>query len=603
MSTRRGSFKVQRPPGVVAQVKQHSRLAWLKAQQLRRRHWRQLVREWLQQSRRAFKFYTASALLHAVLLALLALIIFRYDRIAGNDEIVAEFVGTGLSDLPLGTAGKGDSLSVEFVDTQLGDPSPEDGDDSISPGVEEFGSKSVDDSRAFSSTVTARAVSTLLESSSRAAVGPDARPARAPRNQDAPAGAKSRGQRRRGEPGAKTGTDAGLERLKSQFDGRSATARSGLLKAFGGNEASEAAVKAGLDWLAAHQHDGGSWNFNHLTEQCDATCTHPGSPMLFDCEIGATGLALLAFLGAGHTHHEGGYQRQVATGLDYLIADLHPGPGGYGIDFRDGSLPTGQMYVHAIATMALSEAYAMTRDPRLREPAQGGVNFIAWSQDPEGGGWRYQPQAPGDTSVVGWQAMALTSARVAGLDVPRATIPNALKFLRSVQAPGDVGYGYMSSNPRPSTTAIGLLCKMYLQPDTTRDLFRRGALTLAGIGPSRDDIYYDYYATQFMHQYGGDTLWKQWNEKMRDWLIVTQEKDGHAAGSWSPGDRHGATGGRVYMTSMAVMTLEVYYRHLPLYQRGIDINFEERATDAVTADGDRDKAKDAAGAQSETGSK
>jgi hypothetical protein len=83
-------------------------------------------------------------------------------------------------------------------------------------------------------------------------------------------------------------------------------------------------------------------------------------------------------------------------------------------------------------------------------------------------------------------------------------------------------------------------------------------------------MYYNYYATQFMHHYGGYE-WENWNEKMRDWLVTTQEQHGHAAGSWMPGTRWSSHGGRLYMTTMAIMTLEVYYRHLPLYQRGAQL--------------------------------
>jgi hypothetical protein len=593
MSVRRGSFVVRTPADKVGLVKQRMRSAWLQAQNLKDQPWRQLVREWFERSRRAFKFYTASALLHAVPLALLALIILRSERQGGSDEIHAEIVRAGLADLSPGAADKGLSLNVQFVDSQLGDLSPDIADEGVAESVAALGLQSGGDDNAFSGAATASALSTSFDSSMRTAARRDSRLPLALSEHVAPAGGGSRDNRRRGASNSNEADAdaAGLERLKSQFDGRSATSRPGLVKGHGGNDASEAAVAAGLNWLAAHQRADGSWNFNHVTGKCDATCTYPGTPQLFDCEIGATGLALLAFLGAGQTHYEGRYQKQVAAGLDYLIKDLPAGPAGYGIDLRDGSLPTGQMYVHAIATMALSEAYAMTSDRRLIEPAQGGVDFIAWSQDPFGGGWRYQPQAPGDTSVVGWQVMALTSARVAGLNVPRTTIPGALHFLTSVQAPGDGGYGYKNARPRPSTTAIGLLCKMYLQTNATRESFQRGAQALAELGPSRDDIYYNYYATQFMHQYGRP-LWNDWNEKMRDWLILTQDKDGHAAGSWAPHDRHGLEGGRVYMTAMAVMTLEVYYRHLPLYEHGVEFQPEPAAADAGDSDRGLDRADD-----------
>lgn len=603
MPVRRGSSVVRTPAGVGVRVKRRARFAWLKAQRLRRQPWRQLVAEWFRQSREAFKFYAASTLLHAVLLALLALIVFGSERQSGSDGIDAEFGGTGLTDELPGNAAQGRSLNMQFVDAKLSDLSPDDADEVAAQSVAALGLQSGGDDDAFHE--AASVASTLLDPSMRTAAGRDSRmPPALSEIEQGPASGRERRSRRRGQSQTNAagadGNDAeaaGLARLKSQFDGRSAGARPGLVKRFGGNDASEAAVATGLYWLAAHQHADGSWNFNHHTADCDGSCTLPGTPMLFDCEIGATGLALLAFLGAGQSHHEGEYQKQVGAGLDYLIKDLPEGRAGYGIDFRDGSLPTGQMYVHAIATMALSEAYAMTHDRRLLEPAQGGVDFIAWSQDPRGGGWRYKPQSPGDTSVVGWQAMALTSARVAGLKVPRNTIPGALVFLKSVQA-GDGGYGYMNANPRPSTTAIGLLCKMYLQANTDREAFQRGARAIADLGPSRDDIYYNYYAAQFMHHYG-EPVWKDWNEKLRDWLVLTQEKDGHAAGSWAPRDRHGLQAGRLYMTAMAVMTLEVYYRHLPLYQHGIDGNHEEQSADASNADGGLGGADDDPGVRPE----
>ena len=79
-------------------------------------------------------------------------------------------------------------------------------------------------------------------------------------------------------------------------------------------------------------------------------------------------------------------------------------------------------------------------------------------------------------------------------------------------------------------------------------------------------MYYNYYATQVMHHWGGPE-WDRWNNVMREHLIRTQIRDGHATGSWDVADRHGSLGGRLYMTTLALLTLEVYYRHLPLYQK------------------------------------
>jgi hypothetical protein len=62
--------------------------------------------------------------------------------------------------------------------------------------------------------------------------------------------------------------------------------------------------------------------------------------------------------------------------------------------------------------------------------------------------------------------------------------------------------------------------------------------------------------------------WKKWNSVMRDFLVDSQDKNGHQKGSWHfDGDRHGDAGGRLYHTAMACMILEVYYRHMPIYKK------------------------------------
>ena len=116
-------------------------------------------------------------------------------------------------------------------------------------------------------------------------------------------------------------------------------------------------------------------------------------------------------------------------------------------------------------------------------------------------------------------------------------------------------------------TAIGLLCRMYLGWKQNSPPLRRGVQYLGHTGPSINDIYYDYYATQVLHHWGG-TEWKKWNEVLREHLIESQAKEGDALGSWKPtGDSGAGPGGRLYQTCLSIMTLEVYYRYLPIYQR------------------------------------
>lgn len=343
--------------------------------------------------------------------------------------------------------------------------------------------------------------------------------------------------------------------------------RQQLLRSGGGTPESEAAVLAALVWLAEHQNYDGSWTFQHHEHaKCAGRCRHPGTT---PGRIAATGLALLPFLGSGQTQYEGNHKRTIELGLKFLVRSIRE-------QKKIGSLwdPHATMYGHGLASIALCEAYGMTHDPTLREPAQSVINYIVEAQDPFGGGWRYQPKTPGDTSVVGWQLMALKSGEMAYLRVPDVTFHKAGYFLDSVQGKEGAVYGYMERElRRPSTTAIGLLCRMYMGWPRDHEPLEQGVKVLATFGPStnktniRNNMYYNYYATQVMHHYGGYP-WERWNAVMRDYLVNTQAKKGHEYGSWffDGADLGVGAGGRLYFTALATMTLEVYYRHMPLYR-------------------------------------
>lgn len=353
----------------------------------------------------------------------------------------------------------------------------------------------------------------------------------------------------------------------AELTGRGAAARAALVNKHGGSAASERAVALALEWLAKHQHPDGSWNFDLRTGPCEGQCRNFGS--LVRCTTGATGLALLPFLGAGQTSLEGKYQRTVERGLYYLKQRLQVDRKAKLGSFIEGA----GLYDHGICTIALCEAYAMTHERELRDAAQLAVNFIVRAQDPVGGGWRYVPGQPGDTSAVGWQLMALKSAHLGYLVVPPQTIAGATQFLDAMATEGGTVYGYRRPGVSASdaTTAVGLLCRMYLGWPKDHPALVEGVARLARIGPSERDMYYNYYATQLMHHYQG-AEWPAWNRQMRDYLIDTQGRDGHEAGSWffaGAGDSFDfgeRPGGRLYFTCLAAMTLEVYYRYLPLYR-------------------------------------
>lgn len=333
---------------------------------------------------------------------------------------------------------------------------------------------------------------------------------------------------------------------------------------YGATVASETAVENALRWLVNHQRSDGSWSFDLRLAPCEGRC---GNGRMANSEsptpaAAATGLALLAFLGAGYTSEVGPYQEEVSRGLYYLRSAAVETEFGY--DWQQG----GSMYGHGIALMAVSEALGMTKrderyDSDLLHYAHKGAAFTEIAQH-DNGSWGYTPGSPGDTTLSGWQILSLVGARKAGVQLRSTTFPKAKSFLMSVRAQPEFQFGYRSPKAEPTTTAIALTLLMYLGQQPGHSLFDRAIDKLATDGPTLTNVYHDYYATMALHHYRHRD-WEAWNTKLRDHLVRNQETEGHEAGSWHFKDRWGDIGGRVYTTAMCALTLEVYYRYLPLY--------------------------------------
>jgi len=348
------------------------------------------------------------------------------------------------------------------------------------------------------------------------------------------------------------GTAAG-DAIAAAFARRSGADRGAAVRDRGGSAASEAAVERGLAWLARHQAADGSWRFDLSGCQCDGGCRDAGT---VSSTTAATGIALLPFLGAGHTQAAGAYRETVTRGLYYLMSRVQPTP-------RGGDLAEGTMYGQGVATLALAEALGMTKDEMLVRPVRDAVRFIVTAQDAYGGGWRYLPGQAGDTTVTAWQLTALKSAALAGLEVPSPTFDGVCRFLDRVETQGGAAYGYQSPQARSCTSAIGLLCRMYTGWDREEAL-DRGLAALAKPGPAVQGVYQNFYLAQALLQ-RDHPAWPRWNARNRDQLVARQGAIGHEAGSWFFADPETAPGGRLAHTALAVLTLEVYYRLLPIY--------------------------------------
>ncbi|MCH8829281.1 MAG: hypothetical protein IID45_06860, partial [Planctomycetes bacterium] len=354
--------------------------------------------------------------------------------------------------------------------------------------------------------------------------------------------------------------------VRSMLILRSSKIRKKYIEQFGGSQESEKAVNRGLKWLADHQNPDGSWSLHRFQLNCKGKhrmCSGLGKE---HSDTAATGLALLPFLAANHTHQKGSYRKTVAAALKWFID--HQKPNGDLLAPGDSQ----HMYSHGIAAIALCEAFGMTQDPQLKVHARRALDFIIKAQTKSLGGWRYTPGNSSDTSVVGWQVMALKSGEMAGFHVPKKTFDNVRRWLKSVEGNRSGGgtFGYASKGSSPAMTAEGLLCLQFMETPGNDPRLQAGADYLLKYLPSAKSnltSYYWYYATQVMYHMQGK-YWQTWNSRMRQTLVETQIKTGPLAGTWTPRDRWEKRGGRVYSTALRVLILEVYYRHLPIYRNG-----------------------------------
>jgi len=388
--------------------------------------------------------------------------------------------------------------------------------------------------------------------------------------------------------------DARVPEPAEAFQQRLPERRHETAKKHGATEGSERAVERGLDFLARHQFADGHWSLHAFPAGGPAYAD--AVPGQMQADTAATGLSLLAFLGAGYTHMDNKHREVVRRGLDWLVAKQQP-DGQLFARATDSDRPA-RSYGHAIGTIALCEAYGMTGDAALRRPAAMAIRWIINAQHAERGGWRYTQadDAPvwnkeSDTSVSGWMLMALKSARMAELEVPSDVMRKVEHWLNLAQADRGARYmynPYAGSSPEQRKgripnlpmTAEGLLMRLYLGWNRDQIAMIRGADYLKQNLPqlgARDqslrDAYYWYYATQVMFQMQGDH-WAAWNGRLRPMLVQSQITEGPLAGSWDPErpvpDRWSSSAGQIYVTTLNLLMLEVYYRYLPLYKTLVD---------------------------------
>ncbi|MCI0342194.1 MAG: hypothetical protein L0216_13795, partial [Planctomycetales bacterium] len=448
-----------------------------------------------------------------------------------------------------------------------------------------------------------------------------------------------------------------------------------------------ARIELGLQWLRAHQSLGGEWDgawrWKHHVERCQehaapaCDCCVDEASLKEDrnFDVGLTGLGLLCFTGSGYGHVEPAagaaeaYKKRhalskdtVARAIRFLLSRQDP-DGAIGRKVRgkedpDNEDPEGYMYNHAIATLALCDAYAFTRDAELAGPARKALEWCAKAQDPKTGGWDYYAHGNltsyernrkggakhrGDLSITGWMVMAMKVAEIAGLEFPKEMRDKAKRFVDAMARDLDEGRGHAryaegyflgynlnqldaaikkaadagqkklaerirgvkeQLEPRRGVcmTAVATLARMYLGSSVASEPVQNGikkmlqeppsVAALKGETPS-DPLGLSHFHTYYYWYYGTLALWnsedkywyKWWDDSLKEAITSLQvtEDQGPAAGSWPPVDPvYGPYGGRLYSTTMAILTCEAFYRFSPLSKKESFVR-EERKFEEIVA--------------------
>ncbi len=339
-----------------------------------------------------------------------------------------------------------------------------------------------------------------------------------------------------------------------QMSNRSGAGRAAAIGRYGGNwgQYAEAAVLRALEWLRINQNQDGSWG------------THDKEAM--------AGLGILTYLAHGETTASEKYGQTVERAIRFLVARQNEKG-----EFAKTDTTAGT-YSQAICVYALSEAYGMTRIPSLKSVMEKGVQLLIDGQQAKGGyDYKFAKGDRRDTSLGGWCCQAMKAAYIAGAENPNLheAMEKAVQDMKSAQKADDGAFYYSyvgRSHSTHSITAVAVLSLQLLghaeDKETRAGLSYLGGADCKWDNPPEWPMYAWYYISQTKFHQGGAN-WTSWNNQFAPQFIRNQNPDG----SWNSaglGLKAGTTGREdmhpVYATTLAALTLQVYYRFLPTYQ-------------------------------------
>lgn len=369
--------------------------------------------------------------------------------------------------------------------------------------------------------------------------------------------------------------------MKGIYGSRSPGARGAALSGYGGSGAGEASVLRALRWLKKYQGADGSWD-SKTGGEAHGQNSAPAH----------TAIGILTFLAHGETPASPEFGATVEKAIRYLVDGQQADGTFKGKDSHN--------YTQPIVAYALSEAYALTKVPVLREVAEKAIQIVIDGQHPNGG-WDYncKQSERDDTSYMGWCAQAIKAAHMAelhneGLDKVYKNAPNGFKKNFKAGADGTGGFGYTGPDAKHGLTGVGVLCMQLLgaaaEPEVTQGLAGIKAREVVSWDAPKGTIYYWYYDTQTMFHHGGE-MWNSWNkmfapEMVKNQTVITKAiKDMQGRdvdiGYWKPPGGVNKHTSIMFDTALCTLSLQVYYRYLP--------TFKPPAQDAVKADVPEDK--------------
>lgn len=351
-------------------------------------------------------------------------------------------------------------------------------------------------------------------------------------------------------------------KISSLYGGRSNEGRQKTLKKFGGSEITERAVLNALRWLKKTQNANGSWAPSE--------------------QIAMTGLGLLTFLAHGETPMSEEFGPTVQKAMQYLADQINalskPPP-----DYRNG-----------IAAYALSEAYGLTKVPFLKPAMDKSLQWIVDGQQKTGGfDYGYKKGARWDLSVACWQYQALKAGYVSGAEVKglERAMERGISFMRNVTySKKNNRFGYTS--PGSGTNGLqgaGTLCLQLLGEGTCYEA-KNGVKFISEnckvvwndprlkVEASHSNpLYAWYYQTQAMF-HAGKSIWKDWNAMFAPELIKYQHKEGYWECPGRVPNKFNCNYDKWYTTTLAALSLQVYYRYLPTYKMPKGVAKAEKTT-------------------------